>query len=309
MNAFIAECYGSNGDYPNNNISIWKDTANHSKWNWILKDLDAVRGHTASWNMFKYMLGTKDTLSSEYEYSQRSTVVKARRLYELMMSFPEFRDRFIAAYATYLGDFLRPDVCLPIVNAMDNEIYSEIGPTFAAYKMSTLAIYNTSIQKLRTYLAQRPDSVYQQMADYFQLGDAIPMTVNSTEEREISICDTPLRTGMFQGKWFTQFPLSIEATDDSNTTWTMVVTHADGNESTYIYDTAEIQPTLASCSPGDSITFIATDANMANGITANNGNRTVTAIYDVTGKKIPAIHRGMNIILYSNGTRRKFINR
>ena len=62
MNAFITECYGSNGDYPNNNVSIWKDTANHSKWNWILKDLDAIRNHTASWNMFKYMLGTNDSL-------------------------------------------------------------------------------------------------------------------------------------------------------------------------------------------------------------------------------------------------------
>ena len=306
MNAFIAECYGSNGDYPNNNISIWKDTANHSNWNWILKDLDAVRGHTASWNMFKYMLGTKDTLSSEYEYSQRSTVVKARRLYEVMMSFPEFRDRFIANYAVYLGDFLRPDVCLPIVNAMDNEIYSEIGPTFNAYKMSTLTIYNTSIQKLRTYLVQRPDSVYQQMADYFQLGEPIKMSISSTMGGNISICSTPLRTGMFQGKWFTQFPLSIETTDAPGTAWTMVVTHADGSELTYFYDTATIQPTLASCSPGDSVTFIATDASVMVP-THRSNQQSIAAIYDATGKKISAIHKGVHIILYSDGTRRKII--
>lgn len=261
MNAFITECYGSNGDYPNNNISIWKDTVNHSKWNWILKDLDAVRGHTASWNMFQYMLGTKDSLSSEYEYSQRTTVVKARKLYELMMSFPEFRSRFIAAYAVYLGDFLRPDVCLPIVNAMDNEIYSELTPTFVAYNMSTLAIHNTSIQKLRTYLAQRPDYVYGQMADYFQLGDTIPMTVSGTPGSEISINGIPLRTGSFNGKWFSHFPLSVDVTNDASATWTMVVTHADGSETTYSFDTAAIQPKLDSLAAGDSITLIATSNN------------------------------------------------
>lgn len=85
MNALIAECYGSNSDFPHNNISIWKDTTNQSKWKWILKDLDAVYRHDASWNMFNYMLGTDDVQAQEYERSQKAVTVKARRLYERMM--------------------------------------------------------------------------------------------------------------------------------------------------------------------------------------------------------------------------------
>jgi hypothetical protein len=111
---------------------------------------------------------------------------------------------------------------------------------------------------------------------------------------------------MFQGKWFTQFPLNIEATDDPNTGWMMVVTHADGSELTYFYDTATIQPTLASCSPGDSVTFIATDASVMVP-THRSNQQSIAAIYDATGKKISAIHKGVHIILYSDGTRRKII--
>lgn len=306
MNVFIAECYGSNIDYPQNNIIIWKDTTNQSKWKWILKDLDAVYKVDASWNMFNYMLGTDDVQAQEYERSQKDVTVKARRLYERMMSFPEFRDRFIAVYATYLGDFLRPDICVPIVREMDDEILDEIEPTFAAYdNMSKLKTHKAYLEQFCTYITQRPDFVYQHIADYFQLGEPIKMNIISTG-REISVCGTPLRTGMFQGKWFTQFPLTIEATDNPGTGWVMVVTHADGTESTYVYDAAKIQPSLASCSPGDSVTFIATDANITTAIASYGScHQSIAAIYDATGKKSATVKHGLNIIIYADGRHRK----
>jgi hypothetical protein len=175
--------------------------------------------------------------------------------------------------------------------------------------MSTLDKFKKRVDRLWTYVKDRPAQVYQQMADYFSLGDVITVSILNDEDdsRSISVCDTPLRTGMFKGAWFTQFPLSLEVTDDASAAWMMIVTHADGSESTHVYDTSKIQPTLASCSPGDSITFIATDADMVDGIAANSGNRTVSAIYDATGKKIPAVHRGVNIILYTDGTHTKVI--
>lgn len=315
MNAFIAECYSSNNDFPQNNVSIWKNTQLNSRWKWILKDLDFVTKHDASWNMFNYMLGTEDAQAPEYELSNRERTVKARRLYERMMSFPVFRDRFIALYAIYLGDFLRPDICLPIVLEMSDEILDEIAPTFAAFNnFSTLKKHKNNVELFCNYITLRPDFVYQQMADYFELGEPIKLSISSISGWSISICDTPLRTGMFHGKWFTQFPLYIEATDDPSTKWVMVVTHADGNESTYVYDTAKIEPTLASYSPSDSVSFIATDANMVDAITKNSESRTVTAIYDVTGRRLPVVRRELkqgsaiiNIVRMSDGTMRKVL--
>ena len=85
--------------------------------------------------------------------------------------------------------------------------------------------------------------------------------------------------------------------------------NADGTTDIYTYNTAEIQPDLAQCTPGDSVTFqLTSGANMVQFISVNKSN-TIKAIYDLTGEKLPAIQRGVNIILYSDGTRRKVVKK
>lgn len=174
--------------------------------------------------------------------------------------------------------------------------------------MSTIKKHNIYIGRFCDYITQRPDKVYRQMADYFQIGEPIPVTiiVESEGNKSINICGIPLRTGQFCGAWFTQFPFSIEANDETTTTWHMVVTHADGKESTRIYDSTVIQPDLTSCVPGDSVTFIATDTNEEDAIATNHVSNIpiVAAIYDVSGKRLPKMQTGPNIIVYANGTRR-----
>ena len=306
MNVFIAECYASNTDYPHHNVNMWKQIGEGNKWHWILNDLDYVFAHDASWNMFKYMLGTDNPDDAEYESSHAQKVALSRCLYEKMMSFPAFRNRFLATYATYLGDFLRPDVCKPIIREMHDEILDEIAPTFAAYNnMSTREKFTNRLNRLWTYVNDRPKQVYQQMADYFSLGHVIPVSIlnDEDENRSISVCDTPLRTGRFDGAWFTNFPLSL-LTDDNNAAWIMTVTHKDGKSDTYTYETTDIQPDFSECMSGDTVTFKLTNATMIDNVSVNKGN-TVKAIYDITGKKIPAMKRGINIILYSEGTRKK----
>ena len=317
MNVFIAECYSSNTDYPHNNVSMWRQIADGCQWNWILKDLDYIYKYDASFDMFKYMLGTGNEEDQEYELSNRERTILSRYLYEKMVSFPAFRERFIATYATYLGDFLRPDICIPIVQQMDNEILDELAPTFEAYnKMSSLKKHNSYIKSFCDYINARPQNVYQQMADYFSLGNVIPICVteehtdeSAEDTNNITICDVPLRTGRFDGAWFTSFPLSLNS-DAENATWVMTITHANSNESTFVYNSAKIHPTLASCTPGDSVTFKATNANIVDTIalTHSENNQSIVAIYDTTGKKLSAIQHGINIILFTDGTRKKVIN-
>ena len=114
-----------------------------------LMDLDYIFINTSSWDMFKYMLGTQNPEDQEYERSNNASVRTACYLYEKMMSFPEFRNRFIVSYATYLGDFLRPDVCVPLIDEMEEEIIDELPYTFAAYEnMSTLKKHQYGLDRL-----------------------------------------------------------------------------------------------------------------------------------------------------------------
>ena len=317
MNCFIAECYSSNTDYPHNNVSMWRQIteSGDTAWHWILKDLDYISRHDSSWDMFKYMLGTTDPTDQEYALSTQEGTVLCRRIYEKMISFPEFRNDFIASYATYLGDFLRPDVCLPIIREIESEIIDEIVPTSEAYgNMFSLRQHNKNIERLCNYVASRPTSVYNQMADYFSLGSTVPVTIENSSEtakETILICGTPLRTGRFEGAWFSQFPISIEYSGESNVAWMMTVAHTDGTESISVYDTPYIQPSLSSCVQGDSVTFVMTDMGLIDGVSINTDNTDrntdVCAIYDAAGRKISAMQRGLNIVCHANGTRKKIV--
>ena len=315
MNVFIAECYASNTDYPANNVSMWKQTTDDGRWHWISKDLDYIFINTSSWDMFKYMLGTQNPEDQEYEKSNNPSVRTACYLYEKMMSFPEFRNRFITSYAVYLGDFLRPDICVPIIQEMDEEIIDEIAPTYSAYDgMPTPSKHQYGMNRLYTYVSTRPPFVYRHMANYFSLGEVIPVSIHEelpegteTTDVNIAVCDVPLRTGRFDGAWFTSFPLSLN-TKAEDAAWLMNVFHADGSSSSEAFYTSQIQPDLTSCIPGDSISFVATTAAIADNIQTRYSNCTVVAIYDATGKKLPAMQKGLNIVLYSDGTRRKILH-
>lgn len=313
MNAFIAECYASNTDFPHNNVSMWRHKNEYSRWRWILKDLDFIGIRNYMWDSFKYMLGTSDVSDNEYELSNDQKNRTCCKLYEKMISFPEFRNHFIASYATYLGDFLRPDVCVPLIREMDEEIIDEIEPTFAAYgNMSTIKRHHSGIERLCNYVTARPSIVYQQMATYFSLGDVIPIsilqdTLAETETNNIiTMCNVPLRTGRFDGVWFTQFPLSLFS-DAEDAAWTMTITHANGGTSFKTFNSSQIQPDITSCLPGDSIAFIATTANIANNITRHQDSHSIATIHDLTGKKQHNMQKGINIVLYTNGTSRKIL--
>ena len=278
--------------------------------------MDFIALHDYSWDSFHYMLGTSDIAAQEYELANRETKRTCCFLYEKMMSFPKFRNHFIASYATYLGDFLRPDVCVPIIRAMDEEIIDEIPHTFAAFEnMSTLKRHNTGIERLCNYVKNRPLFVYQQMADYFSLGDVIPVTVTAEPSEEfkenggvsITVSNTPLRTGRFDGAWFTSLPLSLYS-DAEDAAWVMTVTHSDGVISSETIISSSFQPDFTALTSEDSVAFVATTANMVDHITSNHISHRIAAIYDTTGKRHQTMQKGINIVLYSDGTRRKLFN-
>lgn len=317
MNSFIAECYASNTDFPDNNVSMWKQTTENGLWHWILKDLDFISVNNYTWNMFNYILGTSDPQSQEYELSTRQNKRKSCKLYEKMMTFPQFRNKFIASYATYLGDFMRPEICVPVIHKMEEEIIDEIAPTFAVYSnMSTEKRHITGIERLCDYVSNRPNYVYKQMADYFFLGKIIPLSIEAqhsndsgTDGVRISVSEIPLRTGRFDGAWFSSFPLSISSSN-CNTSWTITIMHADGRISAQTSHAQFLQPDLASLEPGDSVSIIATDYT-ATDITSPHisDKRVITDIYDATGKKLQTAQEGFNIILYPDGTRKKILHR
>lgn len=245
MNALIAEMYSLNADYPHNNISMWKPQSEGGKWKWILKDLDTYSINTLTFNMFNYMFISGDHNSKEYQIAtQPEQRIETHRLYQKMISFPEFQSVFIDRYSTYLGDFLKPSVAMNLVNKMEEEFQEEIAPTFEANdNMSEFSAHIKGINTMLEYCQKLPNIIYHQMAEYFNLGEVIPMTVIA-HEQNVRVNNVRLTEGDFDGAYFSERKLNLNS--GSNTwCWKMTITHNDGSSNSYIFDQDNIDVLLS----------------------------------------------------------------
>ena len=245
MDTFIVEMFSTNYDYPDNNISIWRSTSSDGKWRWILKDLDyAGLRKPVTYNMFDYMFRCGSPDSEEWKDAMRwSSIEKAQELYIRMMSFPLFREMFIDRFSVFLGDFLKPSSTTNMINNMSNEIFDELIYTYNAYEdnckwfgkyegfyefddlFDPVEHYKKSIEELVHFWEKRPRIIYEQMADFFDLGQVINLTI-STEGCEVYMNDILLLDGDFDGCYYSDRELKV-STRESDCSWELQITHID----------------------------------------------------------------------------------
>lgn len=229
MKTMIVEMFAENIDFPHNNISMWRPTTADGKWRWILKDLDyfaAKYSVPANFRMLKYLVGPVSKSDFEYKYVQETEVKEGIKIYQKMMSFPEFREAFIDAFSTYLGDFLKPSVTLPLLESMKAEIDSEIKETFKLYKLQ-MSDYNSYMDTLRFHCRKRPSYIYREIAEFFSLGSVVPMTL-SPNGAEVTINGIRLTEGDFDGAYYTNRELRLNS-GANNVGWEMNILGQDGN--------------------------------------------------------------------------------
>ena len=279
----IAECYASNTDYPHNNIAIWRPRVEGGKWRWILKDVDFMQYSVeASFNMFNYMtLAGEEGKNYMEKYPAR---ISSHLLYQKLMAFQEFVERFIDMYAVYLGDFLQEENTTALIDAMANEIEEEVGETWKAYNIKTKYLFSTYAAMLKGYCKDRPGYVYRQMADYFSLGNVIPVKIERAFDT-VAVCGTQLTQPVFRGAWFESRPLRLSGVDDK--IWSMTVSHSDGTQDDYGFERGDIEVCLADYSDCRSVYFhlIDVDPDGVESRTADIAER--PAIYDLHGRIIP----------------------
>ena len=163
----------------------------------------------------------------------------------MMLSFPEFRDRLIDNFSIYLGDFLKSDITTRIISEMDAEIQDEIGPTYAAYKdfeqqygiwrkyeafdsiKDPYDHYKASIEHIKYFWTARPQIIYQQLAEFFNLGYVFGLNIDS-EGSNVKLNDVSLTEDKFEGCYFSNRSLKI-STNEEKKGWEMTIYYNDGD--------------------------------------------------------------------------------
>ena len=250
---------------------------------WILKDLDYMQFYRkADYDMFHFVFLTdkaKELIEKNYPEH-----VPQHDIYKKMLTFPEFRELFVDMYAVFLGDFLQEDNTTALIDAMANEIDEEVGETWKMYNITPEYSFMTYAAMLKGYCKDRPGYVYKQMADYFSLGNVIPVNIERAFD-EVAVCGTRLTQPVFRGAWFDGRPLRLSGVDDK--IWSMTVLHSDGTQDDYDFERGDIEVSLADYSDCRSVYFHLIDVD-PDGVQSTNVDFADTAaIYDLHGRQVP----------------------
>lgn len=305
MSQFIdylcCETYGTNEDFPHNNVYMWKKK--EGKWHFVLKDLDYFSNSQLGFNYLNWLMVTGD------EGKWTLQPIKHRLIQKLMM-MDEFRETFIDRMGTYLGDFLRPDVTLPLIRQMRNEIDSEVAATFAAMTedVSYADFDKTINERLIPYCELRPLRAYNQFAQYFSLGDVVPMTIYP-QGNPILVNNVGLTQSHFEGYTWMDRKLRLDSRNPA-AGWAMTVTYLNGSIKTFRYEQPSVSihlaETVGAC---ESVAFTTISIDPGEGIecVVNDETKTPVGFFTIYGMPCSNAGGDVRLVRDPDGTFRKII--
>ncbi len=171
----INQLYIANRDWPGNNQKYYRDAVNHSKWRFIMFDLEFSYGlynFDPSIDMFKFATKPNGT---EWPNDAESTLI-IRRLLEN----EGFREQFLAKYMMHLNTTFATDRVIGIIDSLQNQIYDVYPDHLARWRHQNMSGWESQVEELRRWARERPDHVWNNMRNFFALGDIVSMRVEPT---------------------------------------------------------------------------------------------------------------------------------
>ncbi len=240
FNLMIMNLYYNNQDFPGNNIVMWRPQAQGGKWRFVAKDTDfglGLYGSAANYNSIEWLHNPDYDRNRDWGNKSEYT-----RLFRRMMEDPDLNREFLDRCAIYMGDFMNEKGTREVWDPMYEIIKYEY-PFHRALINKWWPKYDEEVNSARNWLSQRTDEFYKQIGNYYQLGNPIPMTINaqmSEEERQavqIRFNGIPLSRGVFDGKFFVNRQITLEATTAEGTQiagWEVKqITNSGTNTATY----------------------------------------------------------------------------
>jgi len=153
---FIVEMYFNNQDWPANNVKLWRSQSPHSKWRWLLYDLDAAISDYEG-NSFDYISGATD---------------KQSILFNSLLRNNAFKNKFLDRFIFHLKTTFNPNR----INELIHQFQSIYEPEIAEHilRWSNPVDYNSwknSCDFLRTFIENRPCHMKDILIDQFNLND------------------------------------------------------------------------------------------------------------------------------------------
>ena len=160
----IAEIFWANSD--NGNIKYYKVPG--GKWKWILYDMDWAMNNSekipVSWNTFNHVFDPKGTGVSDAFETTLSTSLLAN---------DDMRQLFLERLSYFMTNVFTTDKMLASIE----DYYTQMQPEMAMHyerwpEQGSVESWERNVERLRTWVQQRPQYVLQGAQDYFSLSDS-----------------------------------------------------------------------------------------------------------------------------------------
>ena len=205
LNLMLVNLYYNNRDFPGNNIVMWRPRSEDGRWRWIMKDTDfglGLYGVSAGYNTIKWIYDPNYDKGTNWANQYEHT-----RLFRRLMEDADFKREFIDRAAIYMGDWLNERGTRAVWDPLYDAIKYEY-PHHRKLINEWWPNYNDELKNARNWVAQRTAYFYKYIADYYQLGTPLPLTVNKSineserSEMEITFNGVKLSEALFDGKFF-----------------------------------------------------------------------------------------------------------
>lgn len=205
INLFITHIYFCDLDFPGNNCEMWREKKETAKWRWIAKDLDFGLGLATNYS-YSYFNWFFNYYCINYENSTR--------LFSNLLELTEFRNELVDSFLIYMGDFLKPEIIIEIINSRDNYRSQEFSRHFI--KNIDKDYYNSYpiyLNELKNWVENRHSYVYEDLKEYFNLIKLIDLTIDCSDPciESFTINDIPIVNNIFDGKYYSEGTLRISA--------------------------------------------------------------------------------------------------
>ncbi len=166
---YIAQIYMANGDWPANNIILWRPQQPNGKWKWLMYDVDMSMGsHSRGVSSTNILKKLTTTTSTPYESPPTATF-----LFRNLIKNQEFVNTLIQRYSMHMHSTFKPERMQFFVDSVAAIIESEI-PAHGARWEKSMSLgsgmnWEKHLNLIKNFIDQRPVMARSHLYDLFDL--------------------------------------------------------------------------------------------------------------------------------------------
>ncbi len=218
INYNIIQIHSGNTDWPSNNVRVWRDQRD-GKFRWILFDTDFALGRqengsnsrTANPPSFNTLYQAVRSDQSGWPNDYAST-----RMLRRLLQNTEFKNEFIQRFATQINVLFDPARAAAIVDNFKANMQPEMQDHLTKWNLNgqSVSTWGGKVDRLKSWLSERPPYMRQHIRDYFGIGGTYNLTLNFNQNTGgvVAVNSNEFVVPFnYTGNYFDNIPLQLRA--------------------------------------------------------------------------------------------------